>query len=89
MPNLHHTPTPCAKPHPHQLTDTENVKQMNFSVFSKAFFVMTKATLQERLKLLFSLHCSKLTTSVSSPQSGAMATRSSVISLPSSDLDTG
>eukprot|EP00731_Ephydatia_muelleri_P012508 Em0006g1402a len=71
-----------------KLTDTENVKQMNFSVFSKAFFVMTKATLQERLKLLFSLHCSKLTTRVSSPQPGAMATRSSVTSLPSSDLDT-
>lgn len=44
-----------------QLVDPCGSGQMNFNSFVQLFGIMSKATLQERLKLLFILHIKELT----------------------------
>jgi len=43
------------------LVDPDSTGQMNFRSFVELFDIMSKATLQERLKLLFILHIKELT----------------------------
>lgn len=44
-----------------QLVDTTATGQMNFNSFCQLFGIMSRSTLQERLKLLFILHLKELT----------------------------